>query len=143
METRYYKIVKSSVFIAMAILLAAACSTSKHVEGDNTRIEENDSTEYELIVLEVGFDPWYIMQNQPSKYRSIEYYKHWNIRYVSEWNYNVSRPWHSDIFRDLINYDANEEYPFELEHKLFYYFMFVENELKIPIITGGPRPRSY
>jgi len=143
MKTRHLKIVKSSMFIILAIVFAIACNTSKHAEGDHTRIEENDSTEYDLIVLEPGFDSWYVMHDQPSKYRSIEYYRNWNIRYVSDWNYRVSRPSRTNFFLDLINYDVNEKYPFELEHKLFYYFMFVENELKIPILEGGPRPQTY
>lgn len=29
-----------------------------------------------------------------------------------------------------------EDYPFEIEHKLFYYFQFVEKKLNIPILSG-------
>jgi hypothetical protein len=90
--------------------------------------------------LEIGFEPWYVLQNQPSGYRNIEYYRYWNTRYVSEWNYRVTLPSEPYIFNDLINYEVSEKYPFEIEHKLFHYFLFVENKLKVPIITGGPRP---
>lgn len=148
MKQTICKIISTNIVIklvfALFVSLAVSCNTSKNIENTNAKIVENDdSTTYELIVLEIGFDSWYVLQNQPSRYRSIEYYRYWNQRYISEWNFKAGRQSHSDIFRDLINYDIGEDYPFEIEHKLFHYFIFVENELKIPIIPDGPRSHSF
>lgn len=96
-----------------------------------------DSVEYELIIFDVKFDTWYILQDSPARYRSNEYYESWNRRYVSEWNYKAMSPRRYDFFEPIIGYEPTVEYGFELNHKLFYYFQYVEKILKIPILNGG------
>ena len=137
--------IKRYLLPVILLLIIAACSVKQPLHkvsapeitsDDSTK----DSTEYELIVFDTGFETWYLMKNSPALSRSIEYYKSWNRQYVMEWNYKSGSSRYSSFFGEPINYDPQEDYPFEIEHKLFYYFQYVEKELKIPILEGGPRP---
>lgn len=103
------------------------------------KIKTDDSTEYELLVFDNGFESWYILHNSPALSRSIDYYHDWNTQYVQEWNNRVISSQHSEIFGDPIDYDYNVHYPFEIEHKLFYYFQYVEQVLKIHLLKDSPR----
>lgn len=117
-----------------------ACSTHKpHLKfSKNTFEEENDSTQYELIVFDSGFESWYAIQNSPTKFRSKEYYESWNKQYVLAWNNKAMTSRNKEFFETIVGYEFNTDYGFELNHKLFHYFMYVENELKIPIVANGP-----
>jgi hypothetical protein len=116
-------------------LLLAACSVQKPVKQLSTpEIKPEDSTEYELIVFDPGFETWYLLKKSPAMDHSIDYYKNWNMQYVQAWNNSSGM---RNLFGSPINYEYREKYPFELEHKLYYYFQYVENELKIPILNPG------
>ena len=121
------------------MIIFAACSTQKVAKKQAPRIEVNDSTQYELLVFDTEFETWYTLKNSPASSRSKDYYHNWNIQYVQEWNNRVTTSHNSQIYGGPIDYHASEDYPFEIEHKLFYYFQFVEQELKIPLLPNSPR----
>jgi hypothetical protein len=137
------KIMKQIVFVGIAFLFVLACSTQKGV----VKIEENkdemvafeDSTEYQLETFDAKFKTWYALHNNPSQYRSQQYYENWNRQYVNAWNYNSTQPGKSSFFEPIVGYEPNIDYGFELNHKLFYYFQYVERVLKIEIMPGGPQ----
>lgn len=124
------------------LIIAVACSVKqpqqKAVAPEIT--SDADSTQYELIVFDTGFESWYLLKNSPAMARNIEYYRNWNRQYVTEWNLKSRTVRYARFFGEPINYDMWEEYPFEIEHKLFYYFQYVEKELKIPILPSGISP---
>ncbi|HEY3372162.1 MAG TPA: DUF6146 family protein [Prolixibacteraceae bacterium] len=113
-------------------LMMAACSSQRPLhKASAPEIAPNDSTEYELIVFDQGFETWYLLRNSAALDHSIEYYRNWNRQYVDEWNYRSGT---SRFFNSPINYDPTENYPLEIERKLYYYFQYVEQELHIPIL---------
>lgn len=125
--------------IYILLLLSIACSSQKAtLKSKAPKIKTDDSTEYELLVFDVGFESWYSLHNSPAFSRSRDYYHDWNVQYVQEWNYKVIDSRHSEFFGDQIDYNFNVHYPYEIEHKLFYYFQYVEHELKIPILKSNP-----
>jgi len=107
--------------------------------GDPVETAAEDSLEYELETFDSKFETWYILHNSPSQYRSQEYYENWNRRYVAAWNYNSSQPGKKWFFEPVMGYYPNIDYGFEVNHKLFYYFQYVEKVLKIEIMPGGPK----
>lgn len=126
------------------ILMAAlvwACSTPKGIVRveKSEEVTASDSLEYELVTFDGKFESWYIMQNVSSKFRSQEYYENWNRQYVDAWNYNSTQPGKSNFFEYIHGYNPTVDYGFELNHKLFYYFQYVENVLKIKILPAGPK----
>lgn len=133
---------KQKIFWLGIILLIAACSTQKGlVEIKNNTAESTvvDSLEYELETFDVRFETWYQMHNTPSTYHSQQYYENWNRQYVSAWNYNAMSGRRNSFFEPIVGYEFNVDYGFELNHKLFYYFQYVEHVLKIQIMPGGPK----
>lgn len=134
---------KQIIFIVIALLFVLACSTQKGV----VKIEENkeemvaveDSLEYQLETFDAKFETWYALHDNPSQYRSQQYYENWNRQYVNAWNYNSTQPGKRSFFEPIIGYEPNVDYGFELNHKLFYYFQYVERVLKIEIMPGGPQ----
>ncbi|MBN1822432.1 MAG: hypothetical protein JW833_17050, partial [Prolixibacteraceae bacterium] len=99
-------------------------------EGENVA----DTTEYELITFDGKFEAWYSMNDSPAMYRSKEYYESWNKRYVTAWNIKNSQ---DPFFEPIVGYDYTVDYGFELNHRLFYYFQYVERVLKKTIISGA------
>ncbi|MBW6536231.1 MAG: hypothetical protein K0B11_14580 [Mariniphaga sp.] len=137
---------KQIIFISIALFFVLACSTQKGV----VKIEENkeemvaveDSLEYQLETFDAKFETWYALHDNPSQYRSQQYYENWNRQYVNAWNYNSTQPGKRSFFEPIVGYEPNVDYGFELNHKLFYYFQYVERVLKIEIMPGGPRSLS-
>ncbi|NOR74956.1 MAG: hypothetical protein GQ525_07335 [Draconibacterium sp.] len=132
---------KKYLILSVIILFAIACSTQKRAINDKSidgKAIEEDSLEYDMETFDARFESWYLLQNGPAKSRSLEYYENWNKQYVSVWN-NKSRNTQNEFFESIVGYDPNQEYGFELNQKLFYYFQYVEHVLKIKIIPGGPK----
>jgi len=128
--------------LAIATVFLYACSGEKHISIQNTHgveVSANDSVEYDVETFDVAFESWYERQKSPAASRSLSYYETWNHQYVSAWNaksYSSARHW---PFEPVIGYDPTVDYGFDLNHKLFYYFMYVERVLKIKIMSGGPK----
>ena len=134
---------KTKLFFYILALAAtmAACSGPKGVvaiEPNSETVTEEDSISHELIVLDPGFESWYLLHGTPAKYRSQSYYERWNHQYVSAWNYNATSSRRRSFFQPIHGYERGVDYGFELNHKLFYYFQYVERVLKIPIMEHGP-----
>ena len=125
-------------------LSIAACNVQQPLHKAATpEIAPEDSAEYELIVFDPGFETWYMLKNSPALDHSIDYYKNWNYQYVQEWNHKSGTSRYSRLLGPPITYDPNENYPIEIEHKLYYYFQYVENELKIPILNERIKVSRY
>ncbi|HKJ43310.1 MAG TPA: DUF6146 family protein [Sunxiuqinia sp.] len=129
--------------IILFALIFASCATQHNVQIKHDKQAEksadNDSTSYELVVLDPGFDSWYAINSKPSWYHSQDYYEYWNQRYVQAWNYDYQGGRYSKVLETYIDYDPNVDYGLELNHKLFYYFQYVVHGLYIPLISDGPR----
>jgi hypothetical protein len=134
---------KKLFFIFGVVFFIAACTAPKQAvkikENEEDEIVKEDSVEYELETFDSRFETWYSLHNSPSQYRSQSYYEGWNQRYVAAWNYNASDRRKSRFFEPIIGYYPTEDYGFELNHELFYYFQYVERVLEIEIMPGGPK----
>ena len=133
---------RSIVAIILVLLVVYACSTKKQLSQTKestvvTALE--DSTEYEVEMFDSKFETWYLRYNTPSTYRQQSYYESWNRQYVTMWNSKASSSIDNFPFDPVVGYEPNKDYGFELNHKLFHYFMYVENVLNIKIMPGGPR----
>ncbi len=137
---------KQLLFLFTALIFIIACSTQKgivKIEETKEEVAVEDSLQYELIVFDPKFETWYMIQNSPAKYRSQEYYENWNRQYVSAWNYNSTQAGKRSFFEPIVGYQPNVDYGFELNHKLFYFFQYVERILKIEIMPGGPKSVTF
>jgi len=128
-----------SALFGMLFLFSCSSSSRMMTVPDENLVEiEKNKDEYELIVMDPGFDSWFITTWSPAKDRSLSYYNSWNQRYVTAWNYKATRPLTSKYFENIIMYDPTVDYGIELERKLYYYFRYVDTKLGIPILDGQP-----
>ncbi|MBE0649387.1 MAG: hypothetical protein IH595_00970 [Bacteroidales bacterium] len=128
------------------LLFVASCSTQKKLAEKKTKpveIEKTDSVEYQLETFDQRFENWYDFQNNPSQYRTKSYYENWNRQYIAAWDAKATNPIRNPFFEPIIGYNSSVDYGFKLNHKLFYYFQYVEHVLKIPILPDGPNVALY
>lgn len=128
--------------ILLSLGLIAGCSTSNKMmtvrDKNLIDIKQDEQEEYELLVLDPGFETWFITTWSPAKDRSYEYYRMWNQRYVNAWNYRSTRSRSNELFHNTINYDSAINYGMDVERKLYYYFRWVDTKLGIPILDTPP-----
>ena len=92
----------------------------------------NEELEYELIIIDIGFETYLATIAKPESYYSQEYYELKNKLYVFEWNVRARNPlrYNNAIYENEINYDSAIDYGLEVNYKLFNYFKFVEHKYK-------------
>lgn len=129
------------IFIVLVLFVIAACSTQKRslkVNANSEKLAVEDTVEYDLKTFDSEFETWYDTVNNPALYRSQSYYESWNKQYVSAWNFKVNTSYRNTTFEPIVGYDPTVDYGFDLNHHLFYYFQYVEHELKIKILPNSP-----
>lgn len=132
---------KKLLTVIVLIITIYGCSSSKQVnqkkeltstneKQDTIRIV-NEELEYEIIILDVGFDSWLVTQ-KPMSYYSNQTLRVKNIFYVSEWNQRVSQPfrYNSDLYQQTIDYNPNIDYGLEVNYLLYQYFQFFQKKYK-------------
>jgi hypothetical protein len=130
---------KRILFGILTVLMIACLSGKKSVKITSSEKNQTstDSTEYELITFDAKFETWYLLNGTPVLARTKEYYEMWNRQYVTAWNMHTMNDSRGLFFEPIVGYEPTVDYGFELNHKLFYYFMYVENVLKVPVLQGG------
>lgn len=136
---------KKLVFIGILALIISACATNEKISTAAQKSLEapvitEDSTEYEVVISDPGFDYWFLRFDNESSIRSLSYYKSWNQRYVSDWNTRITEHYRGFETETNLYIDVYNINDLAVQHKLFYYFQFVERHKKIKIIYGvSPR----
>jgi hypothetical protein len=92
---------------------------------------DQDSTEYELIIIDPGFDSWFATNHKPEWYYTNDYLANWNYQYVLAWNAKVRDPLSIQSSTDQpfileIDYRPGIDYGIGLNYKLYHYFKYVE-----------------
>lgn len=130
-----FLLMKYVIIILAFIVGVSSCDTTKSVvrgdsstneiDNDTVRIA-NDSLEYEIIIIEPGFNNWLITQ-PPMGYYGQSFLENRNIFLVSEYNrrvYNINFP--RDLYIQEINYDPNIDYGLEVNYLLYNYFRYFQ-----------------
>jgi len=109
-------------------------------EQDTVRIE-NDDLEYEIIIIEPGFNSWLETVARPEGYYSQSYLESRNRVWVIEWNNRVLQPYtyNPNLYEMQIDYDPTIDYGYEVNYKLFNYFIYFQLHYKQPLGVFVPR----
>jgi hypothetical protein len=128
------------VLLMFLLLIVTSCHSTKEVMAPNQTVEvveDEDSTTYELIVLDPRFESFLASQPSPIFY-SQEYYENWNNQYVLEWNQRYRNPMrYGSFYETEIDYQPFTDYGMELNYRLYYYFQFIKKEYGIVLINRG------
>lgn len=139
---------KNLVYIAIIFIVIFGCTATKNttaktlkqndkaVQNDTIRIA-NDELEYEVIIIDPGFNSWFYTYAKPRDYYSQQYLEARNRIWVTEWNSRANR---GDRLIDMsIDYQNNINYGYEVNYMLYNYLTYFQltNNIKL----GGFVPR--
>jgi hypothetical protein len=98
----------------------------------------NDSLEYEIIIFDIGFNAFLNSIAQPEGFYSQFYLEARNKAWVITWNNRVRNPnqFNSSIYENIIDYQPNTDYGYEVNYKLFNYFLFAQRKYKMNLGGG-------
>ncbi len=105
-------------------------SGTSEAANDTIRIV-NDSLEYEIIIVEPGFESWLVSQ-PPRGYYSQSFLETKNRMFVSEYNQRVLQParYPRNLYTEQINYDPAIDYGYEVNYLLYNYFLYFQEKYK-------------
>ncbi|MFN3137361.1 MAG: DUF6146 family protein [Allomuricauda sp.] len=90
----------------------------------------DDKTEYEIIIIEPGFYTWLNSIARPEGYYSQTFLETRNAVMVMNWNNRVVQPqlWNPNLYELPINYDPSIDYGYEVNYKLYNYFIYFQRK---------------
>ena len=100
-------------------------------QEDTVTISDPESN-YEIIIIEPGFNFWLRSIAQPRGYYSQNFLENRNRIYVIEWNNRVLLPNRFDplLYELQINYDPHVDYGYEVNYKLYNYFIYFQRKYR-------------
>lgn len=140
---------KNLFVISLLLVLIGACSTPKGnlasapstnaAKGDTIRIA-NDSLEYEVIIIDIGFNTWLNSIALPRGYYSQFYLENKNRFYITEWNIRAQQPLRYDpnLYEMTINYDPNINYGYEVNYLIYNYMVYFQNRYQQKLFGNVP-----
>ena len=120
------------VGLLVAIIGCSSTQNSSEIKKDMEAVQDtvriaNDSLEYEIIIIEPGFNAWLVTQ-RPRGFYSEQFLETRNRRNVIDYNQRVRQPFRyaPNIYMQEINYEPTIHYGYEVNYLLYNYFLFLE-----------------
>lgn len=126
------------IVILSLVVALASCESSKSttqakkdtamVTNDTIRIA-NEDLEYEILIIEPGFDAWMVTQ-KPRGFYGQSYLEGKNMLFVTEYNRRVQNfQQYSRITYEMeIDYKFGIDYGYEVNYLLYNYFIYFQKE---------------
>lgn len=130
---------KSIISIVLILLAIISCNSTKNIGSNSNDIANtntsdtikiaNDSLEYEILIIDPGFNSWLLRNAFPRGYHSINYLETKNRMYVTEWNSRVLNRYqfNPDLYMMSIDYNPTIRYGYEVNYLLYNYFIYFQN----------------
>ncbi|MDN3723988.1 DUF6146 family protein [Aequorivita sp. SDUM287046] len=136
---------KNLLLIAAFCIACYSCgSGNKTLNSNNTEISKNDtiriandSLEYEIIIIEPGFESWLVSQ-PPRGFYGQSLLENKNYQWVTEYNTRVLQPakYSPSLYTEQINYDPAIDYGYEVNYLLYNYFVYFQDKYNQKFIGG-------
>ena len=132
----------------ITLLLLRCSSYQSTPENDLTDVPEddivrisNEDIEYEITIIEPGFNTWLASMAKPEGYYSQSYMETRNSVNVIEWNNRVMQPQQYDpnLYELRIDYRSGVDYGYDVNYKLFNYFTYFQLTYKQRLSSFVPR----
>jgi len=135
------KFIKYIGFVFLTIGVILSLSQCKSTKTNNKTFDfaerkdvdtisiKNDSLDYEIRILEVGFYSW-LQTQKPRGYHNQNYLENRNRRYVITYNIRATNPsrYGAKLYPRRINYNSNIDYGYEVNYLLYHFFKFFEQK---------------
>ncbi|WP_158979240.1 DUF6146 family protein [Cellulophaga sp. L1A9] len=148
------KVVHLSILLTVVALITFSCTSTKTInpvsekeqeafhqtQGDTITIADEES-DYEIIIIEPGFNFWLQSIAKSEGYYSQNYLEARNAIWVQEWNQRVQQPQRFDpsLYEMTINYDSFTDYGYEVNYKLYNYFIYFQRKYNQRLGSFYPR----
>ncbi|MDT0621401.1 DUF6146 family protein [Croceitalea vernalis] len=99
---------------------------------DNEKAEVSNDSEYDIVIMDIGFNQWLTRIAQPKGYYTQSYMENRNSIYVLEWNRRVLDPYSFDpqLYELQINYEFGVDYGYDVNYQLYNYFIYFQRRYK-------------
>jgi len=122
-------------------LLLVSCSGNKKIVSSDEITSEvtsdtlkiaNEALEYEIIIIEPGFNQWLNTVARPEGFYSQSFMENRNRLYVIEWNSRVmqAQRFDSNLYEMQIDYRSTVDYGYDVNYKLYNYFLYFQDKYK-------------
>jgi len=125
------------LIIALSLALYSCNSNKTTIEGDSGTVSQtsandtiriaNEELEYEVIIIEIGFDQWLVTQ-PPMGHHGLNYLENKNRLFVNEYNIRVSENRNHLLYEQMINYEPSVHYGLEVNYLLYNYFVYFQQK---------------
>lgn len=146
-----FQVMKKLLFLGLILLSFWACNSSKTMAvnedktsqpkaSDTIRIA-NEELEYEIIIIDPGFNSWVISQAKPRNFYSQSYLEGRNRVYVAEWNNRALQPnrYNPNLYGMRIDYSPGTDYGYEVNYLLYNYLIYFQIKNKQQLAGFVPR----
>ncbi|WP_026715145.1 DUF6146 family protein [Flavobacterium daejeonense] len=129
---------KLSLLILIFGLIIISCATNKpkvtkndyqeRQSSDTVKIANKD-LEYEVIIIDPGFNFWLNSMAYPRGFYTQTYLENKNRIYINEWNNRFLQPqrYSRDLYEMSIDYDSNINYGYEVNYLIYNYMIYFQN----------------
>lgn len=128
---------KNIFYLASVILVILSCSSRQKsykisdgtdLKTKDTIVIANKELEYEIIIIDVGFNSWLAANARPRGFFSQHYLESRNRMWVMEWNLRANNPtrFNTNLYQSTIDYQPNTNYGYEVNYMLFNYLTFFQ-----------------
>jgi hypothetical protein len=143
-------VMKKVVAILMIVGFIISCNSTKRTVTDSTIVKSktsdtvriaNDEIEYEVIIIDPGFNSFLYGQARPRGYYSESFLEQRNRLYVMEWNSRVRQPsrFNPNLYEMQIDYDSSIHYGYEVNYLIYNYFIYFQIQYKQQLAGFVPR----
>ncbi len=131
------KVLKYISIALIVFITFYACGTSPIKNNSQTKEEpvviKNDSLEYEIIIIDPGFTAYLNSIARPVGFYSQNFLENRNRMMVPIWNNRALNPtqFNPNIYENQIDYSPHINYGYDVNYKLFNYFMFAQQKYRM------------
>jgi hypothetical protein len=132
---------KNLLYTFILLGFIVGCKTTKPINSSKNKTEKvlantendtvtiaNEELEYEIIIIEPGFNFWLASRAQQRGFYSQQFMETRNFLYVTEWNQRVLQPQRFDpnLYELQIDYQSGIDYGYEVNYMLYNYFIYFQ-----------------
>lgn len=147
-----FKHINKSIPFVIILILIASCKSYNDPQtinnGDENGLVKSDTvsissdeTDYEIIIIEPGFNAWLIGRARPQGFHSQQWLESRNRILVQAWNQRAMQPmvYDPNLYELRIDYDTHTDYGYEVNYKLYNYFLYFQLKYKQRLSSFYPR----
>lgn len=123
--------------LALSFISCVAQPKTDAIDKGTTKIENgkviltNPNLEYEVIIMDNGFERWFSTNRKPKDYYSIAFLESKNRQWVQQWNARAGRM--NSVIESRIDYNLQTHCGYEVNYMLYHYLLYFQqvNNLRL------------